>query len=333
MVMGNMSLAVNRSLLAAEKDPNAVLSELLGPEFAAYRQAFNRAESGQRPSFPLHLDIDVTTACNFHCPMCPAGNTGHIFPGFRKGLFLDRRLYRKALAEAASFGLPSLRLGMTGEPLLVPDIAGWVREAKEAGVLDISLITNGHLLSPSLSRQLIEAGLTRLMISVDAGRPETYAKVRPGGDWDILIRNLRGFLDARDEIQSHLPLLRLSFVEMSVNQEDRDEFLKIFGPLADYLSFQRYLNILGAEDTDFSREAQPPPLTGFCSEPFTRLAIHADGGLFPCCADFGRLKPLGNLTTGRILATWRSGEAVLLTGPEAGTKDPCRACLSGRGPA
>ena len=325
-----MIQAINRSRLAAAKDPNAILTELLGPDFAAYRLAFSRAEAGERPPAPLHLDIDVTTACNFHCPMCPAGNTGHIFPGFRKGLFLDRRLYRQALAEASSFGLPSLRLGMTGEPLLIPDIADWVREAREAGVLDISLITNGRLLTPRLSRQLIEAGLTRLMISVDAGSAATYALVRPGGDWHILRRNLAGFLEARREKASALPLLRLSFVEMSTNQADRDEFEKNLGPLADYLTFQRYHNILGAEDTDFAQAANSGPAAGFCAEPFTRLAVHVDGGLFPCCSDFGRLKPLGSLADGGLLAAWRSREAVFLTGPEAGRQEPCRTCLSGQ---
>lgn len=327
---GNMSLAINRSRLSAEQDPNAVLSELLGPAFAAYRRAFGRAEAGERPPAPLHLDIDVTTACNFRCPMCPAGNTGHIFPGFRKGQFLDRRLYRQALAEAASFGLPSLRLGMTGEPLLVPDIADWVDEAREAGVLDISLITNGRLLNSEVSRRLIEAGLTRLMISVDAGSAETYARVRPGGDWDLLLKNIQSFLETRGRMSRRLPLLRLSFVEMSVNQADRDGFINTFGPSADYLAFQRYHNILGAEDTDFSREERSAPVTGFCAEPFTRLAVHADGGLFPCCSDFGRLKPLGNLADGGLLATWRSGEAAALTAPEAGQNEPCRTCLSGR---
>ncbi|MDR2947494.1 MAG: radical SAM protein [Candidatus Adiutrix sp.] len=288
-----MSYAINRRRLSAANDPNAVLSALLGPGFVNYRRAFARAEGGERPAAPLHLDVDVTTACNFHCPMCPAGSTGHNFPGFRKGRFMDRRLYSRVLAEAAAFGLPSLRLGMTGEPLLIPNIAAWVAEAREAGVLDISLITNGRLLTPSLSRDLIAAGLTRLMISVDAGTPETYAKVRPGGDWNLLLHNILGFLEARG---GSVPLLRISFVEMSVNSGDREAFEDIFAPLADYLSFQRYHNILGAEDTDFGREHDSAPATGFCAEPLTRLAVHVDGGLFPCCSDFGRQRPLGNLS-------------------------------------
>ena len=319
-----------RSRISGAADPNALLSDLLGPGFAEYRRRWDQAEAGRRPDTPLHLDVDVTTACNFHCPMCPAGNSGHIFPRFQKGRYLNHDLYRQALAEASGFGLPSIRLGMTGEPLLIPDITDWVTEARAAGVLDVSLITNGRLLKPEMSRRLIAAGLTRLMISVDAGSPQVYAQTRPGGDWNLLLANIDAFLSLRREMKSLTPLLRISFVEMKANQGDRDRFRETFEPRADYLSFQRYLNILGDAETDFRPDDKAPESTrtGFCAEPLTRLALHADGGLFPCCSDFGRLRPLGNLETGGLLATWRSAEALDLTGPQARGLDPCRRCLA-----
>lgn len=231
-----MLQALQRSQLAAPQDPNEILTDILGPDFGRYRLAWAEAEAGQRPSAPLHLDVDVTTACNFKCPMCPAGADGHNFPGFQKGRFLDQALYRQALTEAAAFGLPSLRLGLTGEPLLVPGIGDWVSEARAAGVLDISLITNGRLLTPKVSRHLIEAGLTRLMISIDAAGQGTYQKVRPGGDWRFLLDNINDFLEIRRQYGTSLPLLRLSFVEMSVNRAERGLFIEKFAPLADYLT-------------------------------------------------------------------------------------------------
>ncbi len=326
-----MAEPLRRSQISTATDPNETLGALLGPKFVEYRRAFALAEAGERPDHPLHLDVDVTTACNFRCPMCPAGATGHIFPGFTKGLFLDRKLYSQALTEGAGFGLPALRLGLTGEPLLVPDLAGWVAEARAAGLLDISLITNGRLLTPAVSRRLIEAGLTRLMISVDAAGPQAYARVRPGGDWAVLMGNINEFLRIRQSLGSVTPLLRISFVEMAHNQGDREPFERLFRPLADYLSFQRYLNILGAESTAFQVEAaadQAGPGQDFCPDPFTRLALQATGDLFPCCSDFGRLRPLGNLAASGLLAVWRSEEAVRLTRPEARENSPCRECLA-----
>lgn len=325
-----MAAAIIRSRLSASADPNSVLGSLLGPAFQAYRRAFEAAESGRRPEIPLHLDVDVTTACNLRCPMCPAGNERHIFPGFKKGRFLDRPLYRAALAEGRGFGLPSIRLGMTGEPLLIRDIEDWAEEAREAGVLDISLITNGAFLTPEKSRALIKAGLSRLMISVDAGSDNAYARVRPGGDWAMLLNNITAFRRIRAEMRSKLPLLRISFVEMSLNCGESEKFQEIFEPLADYLSFQRYQNILGRSETDFlPKQSCARQGRALCTEPLTRLALHVDGSLFPCCSDFGRLKPIGHINSGGLLATWKSQAAEALAGRDGQQAEPCRSCLAG----
>lgn len=323
---------INRSYLSASADPNERLTSLVGPKFGKYRRNWSQAEKGRRPDFPLHLDVDVTTACNLACPMCPAGNSGHIFPGFKKGLFLDYNLYEKALKEGAAHGLPSIRLGMTGEPLLLRDIARWVRAARQNGLLDISLITNGQLLTPKVGLELIEAGLTRLMISVDAAGEKVYRQVRPGGRWDLLLKNIDDFLESRARLKSALPLLRLSFVEMRLNLGDRRKFEERFSGLADYLCFQSYLNILGSEETDFRPGGFSSAANGesesFCPEPFTRMAVHADGGLFPCCSDFGRLKPIANLAEESLFSSWNSKAASFLAGPQAADLKPCRVCLS-----
>ena len=326
-----MSTPFQRRTLIAAQDPETRLSDRLGPGFAAYRRRFREAESGRRPAAPLHLDVDVTTACNFRCPMCPAGRTEHFFPGLTRGLFLDRVLYGRALAEGAGFGLPSLRLGLTGEPLLVEDIHLWVAEARAAGVLDISLITNGALLTPERARALIEAGLTRLMVSVDAAGPETYARVRPGGHWERLWANLQEFLAVRRELGVELPLLRLSFVEMKANLAERELFREIFAPVGDYLSFQRYQNILGGSETDFAPASAPAPASaGFCAEPLTRLALLADGGLAPCCSDFGRRATLGRFPETSLVRAWNSAAALRLT-ESGGAFEPCRLCLKASG--
>ena len=44
----------------------------------------------------------------------------------------------------------------------------------------MELITNGTLLTKPLSKQLIEAGLDMLWVSLDGATPESYADVRLG---------------------------------------------------------------------------------------------------------------------------------------------------------
>ncbi|MDR1658160.1 MAG: radical SAM protein [Deltaproteobacteria bacterium] len=322
---------LTRSHLESELDPNQRLIEILGDGFAAYRLAFAQAEAGERPEAPIHLDVDVTTVCQLRCPMCPAGRPeDNHFPGF--GIFMDKKIFMEALKQAQSFGLKSLRLGMTGEPLLIESIDQWVAAAADYGLLDISLITNGQLLTYEKSLKLIKAGLTRLMISVDAATSETYAKVRPKGDFERLEKNIRDFWRAKSALASPLPLLRLSFVITKQNAGEMGLFREKFSQQADYLTFQNYLDIMGDHGQtkvqgtgqslsgrlDDSASGPPksspePASGGTCLDPLTRLAIMADGGLFPCCSDFGRLAPLGWFPKNSLLEVWNSPEAQNLT--------------------
>ncbi|MDR0622451.1 MAG: radical SAM protein [Deltaproteobacteria bacterium] len=332
--MAKFTKTLARGRQESERDPEAILARELGPRFMAYRKRFWSAELGLRPEIPLHLDVDVATVCQLGCPMCPAGREAgeNPFPGF--GLFLDEELYLSAVREAEKLGIPSIRLGLTGEPLLAPDMDLWVLEASKRGFLDIALITNGQLLDASLSERLIQAGLTRLMVSVDAVTEATYQTVRPGGDYARLLANLEAFLEVRERLGSRLPVLRLSFVVRADNQAEAAPFAEKFSGLADYLAFQDYLNVVGRPDTDLGlkpAKALPENAKHRCPDPLTRLAIHADGGLFPCCSDFGRLAPLGNLATHGLKEVWNSRRALVLAGSGGRLSAPCQACLKASG--
>jgi hypothetical protein len=289
------------------------------------------------------------------------------------GLDLDFGLYRKALAEGSPNGLRSVRLGVTGEPLLADSPEAWVAEAVGRGITDVSLITNGQLLSPEVSRRLVGAGLTRLMISVDAGSEEGYRSARPGGNFRRLTENIEAFLAVRGSLRLAVPVLRLSFVEREGTEAERELFRERFSPLADYLSFQSYSPILergrlarslglGAErgsgvlsegrergsggppvgresaEADGRTEKAVPgtashpgvPRHGspipWCSEPFVRMCLYADGGLFPCCSDYGRLMPAARIQDTTIREAWHSSAAAAAREPGPPRHPACVLC-------
>jgi hypothetical protein len=114
---------------------------------------------------------------------------------------------------------------------------------------------------------------------------------------------------------------------MSLNQADRLKFEEEFSGLADWLSFQKYLNAAGRGDLALAQSPwEPSP----CREPLARLAIHADGGLFPCCSDFGRLSPLGRFPGQSLKSAWLSPAALALA-RDQGPFPGCRACREAQG--
>jgi hypothetical protein len=239
---------------------------------------------------------------------------------------MDPALFESLMVQAEERGLPALTLGLGSEPLLHPEAPRLVARAVRAGVMDIRLGSNGLKLDADSARALVDSGLTRLEISVDAARPETYRRVR-GGDLGELERALETFLDQRRRAGSETPLLRLSFLRLDENRAEETGFLERFGPLADMLALQEPLWFPGA------RLPAPGPgsrlMAENCAQPWQRLGLDQDGRPWPCCAwpaasfpPLNAASDLARVWRSPELAAWRRG----LAGLWADWPEPCRAC-------
>ena len=135
--------------------------------------------------------VEPTNLCNLECRTCirnvwdePLGR-------------MTRETFARIVEGLRAFSpTPTVFFGGFGEPLAHPDIVEMVAQAKALGA-PVELITNGTLLTEDLSRQLIEAGLDVLWVSLDGATPESYADVRLGAALPQVLENLAGFRDAR----------------------------------------------------------------------------------------------------------------------------------------
>lgn len=118
----------------------------------------------QTAPLPARLHVEVTTRCNLKCPMCVKQAHGCRIEEADLPLSLFLRL---------GSVLPSVRslvLNGIGEPLLHPDLPEMLRFARSLMPADASIgfQTNGHLFTPDLARQVVEAGVDRICLSVDS---------------------------------------------------------------------------------------------------------------------------------------------------------------------
>jgi MoaA/NifB/PqqE/SkfB family radical SAM enzyme len=221
--------------------------------------------------------------------------------------------------------LSALTLGLGGEPLLADQPAERVREAVRAGVMDIRLGTNGLLLDEPLIAALIDAGLTRLEISVDAAEPSAYRAIR-GGDLEVLERKIHLFLDKRAQMGSPFPLLRVSFLKLPQNEGQLPAFLKRWSGVADLISTQSPIWFPGSK---LPKPPAKPVKSVPCGQPWQRLGVGADGRPWPCCSWRGE-SLLGQkiLQTSSASQIWRSKELVALRQSLLLKKPPenCLAC-------
>jgi MoaA/NifB/PqqE/SkfB family radical SAM enzyme len=122
--------------------------------------------------------------------------------------------------------------GGIGEPLVHRRTVEWIAQAKQAGAR-AEMITNGTLLTDKRSRELIEAGLDLLWVSIDGASPESYADVRLGAELPAVIENLERFKRLRVMLNGNLswhfpkPELGIAFVAMRRNIDDLPQVLNL----------------------------------------------------------------------------------------------------------
>jgi GTP 3',8-cyclase len=120
------------------------------------------------------LRISVTDRCNYKCVYCRTGNFGAQFPD------LPMSDYVRMARLFVSLGIEKIRI-TGGEPLLRNGVVGFVHELSQLRTtsgekLDLAITTNGHLLS-EMAQPLVDAGLRRVTISVDAMEPEKFSRI------------------------------------------------------------------------------------------------------------------------------------------------------------
>jgi radical SAM protein with 4Fe4S-binding SPASM domain len=134
---------------------------------------------------PIYLEIAPSGGCNHRCVFCAVDYLKY------KPVFLDARVLKKNIRQAARCGVKSVMYAGEGEPLLHPDIVDIVRETKKAGI-DVSMTTNGVLLKKEISEKMLK-DLSWLRVSLNAGTALTYERVHrsPKGDFGRVLENLK----------------------------------------------------------------------------------------------------------------------------------------------
>src|SRR5205823_994325 len=116
---------------------------------------------------PLHdLRISVTDRCNFRCVYCmPKEVFGKDFQFLPRAEILTFEEIERLVRIFVSLGVQKIRL-TGGEPLVRRDLERLVEKLAKIGDLDLTLTTNGSLLSQK-ARALAAAGLRRVTVSLD----------------------------------------------------------------------------------------------------------------------------------------------------------------------
>ena len=212
------------------------------------------------------LRISVTERCNLRCTYCMPEEG---VPARSPGEFLSFEQIVAVARAAVGLGITKVRL-TGGEPLVRRGIVDLVRMIAGIDGLDhLAMSTNGTLLAPH-ARELKEAGLHSVNISLDTLDPVRYSQITRGGRMEDALAGMRA------AVAEGFPV-KINMVVMPDTTPAEIEGMRGFCS-AEGARLQRIrLYSLRQEKTDAGSFDRP-----HACESCNRIRLTADGMLKPC---------------------------------------------------
>jgi sulfatase maturation enzyme AslB (radical SAM superfamily) len=258
-------------------------------------------------TFPSQVLMDITEVCNLACTHCP-------HPDFKAsehygGRFLDPALNSKMVEEVRRHGAgltQYIRYASNGEPLAHPRAYEMIEEAVRHSGVYVTLTTNGTIMDERRTTRLLDAGVHMIDISIDAHRPDTYARIRRNGRLEVTRANVLRLIGWVREARAATRVV-VSYVEQADNAAetaDFDQYWRDAG--ADSVVIRRQHSCSGAkiELADLRRAATRAVARRPCLYPWERIAVNARGDLAFCPSDWVHGSVIADYSTATIHDIW-----------------------------
>lgn len=272
---------------------------------------------------PLGVDLEPTNACNFRCPHCQV-----TYADWTKRT-MQPELFKKSL-DSFPYSLRVKLQGM-GEPFINKHLMEYTREVCERKYW-CEITTNGSLFAKRPIHELEKYDNFQLTVSIDAADTKLFEDLRPGSDFDKIIKELKTLTQNtrlqiaawmvvleqnQDQIEAVIRLLksinikllglqmvvvdygksflRSKTVEKRVHISDKEHFHQQMQEFA-----KNHDVVLDIADGLYDRKK-------ICPWPWEGVFIDANGNVVPCCRiGDASVCNMGNLNDSRFVDIWNS---------------------------
>jgi len=264
-------------------------------EYAAYRAKWSDYAKQQHVAeYPLLVDIELSSVCNLHCPMCYTITDE--FAVKVNTTRMDWNLYTKIIDEIGG-KVPAIRLSLRGEATLHKRFVDCIRYAKEHGIREVSALTHGGKLTLPFFKEIAAAGIDWITISID-GVGETYERIRKPLKFDEMLANIKAISAYKRENSLRRPVIKVQGIWPAI-RENPKRYYDTFSPYVDLVAFNPLIDYLG-------NDGNIEYLENFtCPQQYQRLVIGADGLVMKCSNDEENQEVVGDIRRESVQEVWR----------------------------
>jgi radical SAM protein with 4Fe4S-binding SPASM domain len=261
---------------------------------------------------PSHLTLEFTNLCNADCVFCPYSQQ------IRAHERMSDAVFEKAVSDYVATGGGSVDLTPTvGDPLIHPKFVDWVRHLRSIPQIDrITVTTNGILLGRHGVNAVLDAGLSRINISMAGFDEAMYRRVYRSNAYRKVLANVTELLAANAEHSQPVSIflcLRPDRPKAEVMADPDLQPLLRFSPKFDFAEvFSRSGGLMqelpdGMQLAPLRTEPKREP----CRKTFTGIVVQSNGDVQVCGCESSINAPalvIGNIERQSLQEIWRGAE-------------------------
>ena len=211
---------------ALSRVKNGLLSNRVHQDLMAKRHAGERY---------LAVRVDTVSACNHRCQYCYTLDlTGH------RTQLMSLDDFKKAAERLFPYAY-SVALSCAWEPTMNKHLADFIRVAASYGVPYLHFVSNGAFLTDEMMEAMVDCGVDRMAVSIDAATEETYERIREVNDLQRVLGNLRKLKDLKKARGVTKPVVNINWTAFEENADEALIFAREHDDLFDTFWFWHLL--------------------------------------------------------------------------------------------
>src|SRR3954467_8319046 len=182
------------------RDKLAPAIKLLGMNRVLLNKALKR---------PQDVCIELTSACDADCIMCPRRSMSR-----RQGP-MQFSLFCKIVDQAVAMDVPMLSLNGYGEISTLKKYREYLAYIRtQSSDITISVNTNGMRMDAQMARDYIDFQVNVVNITIDGARAQTFETIRKYLKLEQVENNVRQLITLRNQMKKTLPLVSVGMIVM-----------------------------------------------------------------------------------------------------------------------
>lgn len=250
--------------------------------------------------FPAEIQVETNTACNATCIMCPYPEVSKELPQGRMSVEMYDDILRQCEGQRHLWRIEPF---LNNEPFTDTRMCELLARTKSRlPHIMLTVTTNGSLLFPKVTDQLVKTGLDGIWFSFNGATKETYEHIM-GLKFDVVKRNIDYLLDVKPES------LRVftNMIETEPMKGEIEENIRYWQSRGVQSGSSPLVNRAGnvKNFVELNYKTVAPKPVRLCDLLYRKMYIGYNGDALLCCMDWRRKVVLGNVGRQSIREIWQ----------------------------